>query len=639
MSAKNLGQIAGLHIGSTPPNNTTLIWFDDTPAIRRHKVYDFATSQWIVLERSIITSITYSELTNKAQGTGLSVGEYFMITDKANALALAITRTKVQYTDIQGNILIDDLGTNIVYHVNSSNLLIDDINGVYDEETSTLVFRFTEIDTPEQDDYILAKGQRKSGGSSVWQFLKFKISNFISKKTGNSLKWDDGLFLDVIEQIKDTEDTPNGVVSMQTFTEKVNALETSINNVGKENQSIIDTTNQNINSATTPTAIYSKKLPTAPTAATATDIVKGDTLTTIVNKIQRWITQFKIATGIKVSKDFAANGSDFNINNNDTVDSALRKVQGNMQNYRKGLSDFKTEWGEYKNGIDEDLENYKNGIDTKIQTIQTQVNSANARQGDTILVSKGTGSTPITPTEVTKTQHNITFGETLKSAFQKLLYMCTKIQNWQIVNKGIGNSCLYTVQVINNMKAPNGVVPPLTECMVMLCDTGYTWEYASKDMGGGKGLITTSVFPSDNFQIYFLNDLKMYYNGHISGYNPKSFSSFEKGVQPCAVASDSEKLDFVLALAVSENNNGQTVNYTSSARINVKLEISPLTNNPGNIESIAVSKTVTTTWNSLRKNEWGILNFVEFMTKADFVNSNTSYMGAGTRIVITLENA
>ena len=424
MSAKNLGQIAGLQIGSTPPNNTTLIWFDNTPSVNRHKVYDFSTNQWIVLDKSIITSITYSELTNKAQGTGLSVGEYFMITDKANILALAITRTKVQYTDIQGNILIDDLGTNIVYHVTSSNLFLDDINGVYDEETATLVFRFSEEEMPEKDDYILSKGQRQSGGSSVWQFLKFKISNLISKKTGNSLKWDGGLFLDVMGQIKDSEDTPTGVVSMQTFTEKVNALETSINNVGKENQSIINKANQNLNAATTPAQIYSKKLPTAPTAATATDIVKGDTLTTIVNKIQRWITQFKIATGIKVSKDFAANGDDFNINNNDTVDSALRKVQGNMKNFRDKLEEFETDWKE-------------------------KIDDANSRQGDKILVSSGTGTTAITPITVTEKSHNITFGESLKSALQKFFYMCTQIQGWQIVDYSIP---------YRSIKA-NGIIP------------------------------------------------------------------------------------------------------------------------------------------------------------------------------------
>lgn len=425
MPAKNLGQVSGLYIGSTPPSNVTLIWYDDTPAVRRHKVYDVATSQWIVLEKSIITSITYSELTTKAQNTGLSVGEYFMITDKANALALAITRTKVQYTDLQGNILVDDLGTSISYHVTSTNLLIDDVAGVFDETNSTLVFSFNET-TPTEDDYILAKGQRQSGDSSIWQFLKFKISKFISSVTGNSLKWNGGLYVNVRKEIEDMADQPTGFVSMQTYEQDMGKLQQSVENVGKTNQEIVENVNQSITNATTASQIYSKQLPTAPTSATATDIVKGDTLTTIVNKIQRWITQFKVATGIKVSSDFAANGNDLNINNNDTVDSALRKVQGNMENYRKGLEDFQTEWDEYKEITDEEVDN------------------ANTRQGDKILVSSGTTVDVIPTVEVTEASHDITFGDTLKTALGKLLYMCTQIQNWQIKDETIRFSKLYS---------------------------------------------------------------------------------------------------------------------------------------------------------------------------------------------------
>lgn len=444
MSAKNLGQIAGLHIGSTPPSNTTLIWYDDTPAVRRHKVYDVATSQWIVLEKSIITSITYSELTTKAQNTGLSVGEYFMITDKANALALAITRTKVQYTDLQGNILVDDLGTSISYHVTSTNLLIDDVVGVFDETNFTLVFSFNET-TPTEDDYILAKGQRQSGDSSVWQFLKFKISQFISVVTGNSLKWNKGLYVNVRKEVEDMADQPNGFVSMQTYKDDMEELQQSVDNIGKDNQEIVENVNQSITNATTAAQIYSKKLPSSPTAATATDIVKGDTLTTIVNKIQRWITQFKIATGIKVSQNFAANGSDLNINNNDTVDSALRKVQGNMENYRQGLKDFQEKWNDYQtqinqnnqtfqNNINEQISDFEESVNQDISDIQDEVDQANARQGNSILVSTGSSGTSIGQTAVTERDHNITFGESLLSALRKFMYMCTQIQNWQIVD-------------------------------------------------------------------------------------------------------------------------------------------------------------------------------------------------------------
>lgn len=31
-NTKNLGQVAGVYIGNTPPENTILIWFDNTPS-------------------------------------------------------------------------------------------------------------------------------------------------------------------------------------------------------------------------------------------------------------------------------------------------------------------------------------------------------------------------------------------------------------------------------------------------------------------------------------------------------------------------------------------------------------------------------------------------------------------------------
>ena len=31
-STKNIGQVAGVHIGNNPPSNTVLIWYDNTPS-------------------------------------------------------------------------------------------------------------------------------------------------------------------------------------------------------------------------------------------------------------------------------------------------------------------------------------------------------------------------------------------------------------------------------------------------------------------------------------------------------------------------------------------------------------------------------------------------------------------------------
>ena len=333
MATKNLGQVSGVHIGSTPPSNTILIWYDSTPSQLRHKVYDPTLKQWVVLDQNIISAITYSELTNMAKNSGLSVGEYFQITDRSNALALAITSTKVQYCDALGNILVDDLGTNIQYHVTSSNLQIDDVVGVFDETNRKLVFQFNE-QTPDftADDYVLGKVQR----NNIWSLAKYKLSSFLSKVTGNSITWNGGFFFSFSDALKNVLDKAGGVVSKTTYDRDKEQLTTSINNVGKENQNIIQNAHNELTEATKPDSFYGTKLPSISTGGEATDIAKGDTLLSIVSKIQRYINKFKYATGIRISQDFTDRVSPQYVNNNDTVDSAIRKIQYWLKNMGKG---------------------------------------------------------------------------------------------------------------------------------------------------------------------------------------------------------------------------------------------------------------------------------------------------------------
>lgn len=330
---KNIGQVAGVHIGNTPPENIILIWYDNTPSQMRHKVYDQGLGQWVVLDQSIISLITYSELVNIAKNVGLSIGQYFQIKDKGNALALAITTTKVQYDDELGNILIDDLGTNIQYHVTSSNLLIDDVAGVFDEVNKKLVFQFNEM-VPDftADDYIMGKVQR----NNVWRLAKYRLSSFLSKVTGNSISWNGGFFFNFGEALKGQLDKKGGVVAKDTYDTDMQTVNQNIQNVGKANQEIIDNANKAITNATSDEAIYNKKSPALETGGEPTDAAKGDSLLTILSKFQRYITRFKFATGIRVSTDFTDAVMPEYVNNNDTVDSALRKIQYWLKNAGTG---------------------------------------------------------------------------------------------------------------------------------------------------------------------------------------------------------------------------------------------------------------------------------------------------------------
>lgn len=332
-NTKNLGQVAGVYIGNTPPENIILIWYDNTPSQMRHKVYDPGLSQWVVLDQSVISLITYSELVNIAKNVGLSVGQYFQIKDKGNALALAITTTKVQYDDELGNILIDDLGTNIQYHVTSSNLLVDDVAGVFDTVNKKLVFQFKEM-VPDftADDYIMGKVQR----NNVWSLAKYRLSSFLSKVTGNSISWNGGFFFNFADALKGQLDKKGGVVAKDTYDTDMQTVNQNIQNVGKANQQIIDNANKAITEATSDTAIYGKKSPALETGGEPTDAAKGDSLLIILSKFHRYITRFKYATGIRVSTDFTDAVQPEYVNNNDTVDSALRKMQYWLKNAGTG---------------------------------------------------------------------------------------------------------------------------------------------------------------------------------------------------------------------------------------------------------------------------------------------------------------
>lgn len=321
-NSKNFGQVVGMYVGTTAPDNQLLIWYDSTPSQKYHKIYDPSTSSWVALNPEVVTNITYSEIKSAATRNGLPVGKMYKLTDKSNVLAISLTSTKIQYVDTASNYIVDDLASSKIYHISSDNLTIDGLRGVFNESTGKLNFPFA-YKTPDFNlDYFF--GKVKVG--TDWMLAKFSFTKLISQFAGNSLSWKNGLFFNFSEAINSIKDKDGGIVSKSAFNSAVSNLQTNLNNVGKENQKIAEIAQTRLNEATTADQIYGKQLPSAPTAATATDIVRGDTLSTIVNKVQRYINRFKYATGIYLSADYVMASSALKVNNNDTVQSAIAKM-------------------------------------------------------------------------------------------------------------------------------------------------------------------------------------------------------------------------------------------------------------------------------------------------------------------------
>ena len=325
MAAKNLGQVEGLYIGSSAPTNRALIWYDTGTHV--HKTYDTSLGAWTVLEQQVITAITYSALVSRAGGTGLTQGQWFKITDRSNALALAITGTKVQYVNNNGVPVVDDLGTHVMYNVTSENLIIDEATGAYDASTNKLVFTFSEttptMNTGDTDvDYVY--GVQKRGNVKTQR--KFRLSSFLSTISGNDISWDGGFFMNFYNKLRNYLDVNGGAVAHETFEQYKATTNSALQNINTNTQTAIQQVQQSVEDATSDNEIYSKQLPTAPTEGSPVDIVQGDTLSGLINKIQRFINRFKHADGIEMPVNYVPAQTASPVNNNDTVSSAIGKL-------------------------------------------------------------------------------------------------------------------------------------------------------------------------------------------------------------------------------------------------------------------------------------------------------------------------
>lgn len=420
--AKNLGQVEGLYIGSSAPTNTALIWYDTSS--NKHKVYDISLGAWKVLDPTSITSITYSSLVSRAGGQGLTQGQWFKITDRSNTLALAITGTKVQYVNNNGVPVVDDLGTHVSYSITSENLLIDESEGVYDASTNKLVFSFSEttpvMNTGDTDiDYVY--GVQKRGNTKTQR--KFRLSSFLSTVTGNDISWNGGFFLNFYNKLKSYFNVSGGVATHEAL-ESYKALNNqAIQQIGENTQQAIQQVGTNIDNATTDAQIYSKRLPSAPTAGTPVDIAQNDTLQTIVQKAYRWIQNFKTANGIAMPLGYTPAVVPMPVTNRDSVSSAISKLMKYASNHENGdnikvSSEALVPYAELPNDI-ENTDDLKTAINKLIYFIH-HINSV-------------IGDGEITGAKL----HNYTITG-------------NKIDYYAIVNEHLANGSVSTVKIAND---------------------------------------------------------------------------------------------------------------------------------------------------------------------------------------------
>ena len=365
MATRNLGQVAGLWIGTTPPTNTDLIWLDTSlnPAV--HKVY--ANGGWNNLAQNIISTIGYANLKNLAQTTGLTLGSWYKITDNSvayrnNVLAYAITSQRIHYVANNGNIVIDDLSSSSLAEFRVpciNNLLIDGITG--DWSNNQLNFNFTEATPSNAADYFLF-GKRLV--NSVYQFAKFKISSFISSVTGNDLQWNNGLYINLSTLLNNRYDQVGGVTAYNTYSAKIALVDASLQTLSENYQHLIsgytDGNNvvhpdgiidEKIADATSSAAIIGdgtsanpgKTLPSLDTTLTSgmNNILVGDNLRKIASKCQGWFNNLKKAFNIYLENYSAQTVQGYPASGDD-IQTAVAKIGWWLNHITKGVieSDF-----------------------------------------------------------------------------------------------------------------------------------------------------------------------------------------------------------------------------------------------------------------------------------------------------------
>lgn len=347
MATIDVGTVAGISIGTTPPSNPAIIWYDTTDKL--HKSYDASLGQWVPMSQAIVTQINdFNDLINKANlPGGLPIAAFYNVLKRDSdpfwsTMVWVVGQTRIQYVDKQNNIIVEDLagqGTTTQY-VASTNYFFDNIVATFDQKTSQLNFDFQQLaDNPALADVLY--GMRVVNDNPT--LVKRTVKSLLSTSPKNSLGFVNGLFFDfgaamsgiiVSEQANDTQ-----VVGYKQYTADYAAMDKTFQEV----QRIINDWQNG-----SQTMIFSAKLtnvaPVDATIANPQDLTTADDLMTALNKIQGWYNRLKLATGASLSSAYAPNP-----NTKGIMPAAGDIVEKAIALLHQAILDIASEYGESKN--------------------------------------------------------------------------------------------------------------------------------------------------------------------------------------------------------------------------------------------------------------------------------------------------
>lgn len=344
MTTHNVGQVSGIYIGSTKPTNTTLIWYDT--AIRKHKFYDPTTKSWATIAPQTVTALNYASLKNEAK-SGLSVGDYYKITDSSygNVLAIAVSTTKVLYPNYTGNgLIIDDLTGQKHYISAAEDVTINGSGGTV-ASSGKLTFTITEVTTLVTGDKLVIERNGKLNKVGIAALVSTAANNLLKFVTGK------GLMVDIATWFNGVKDKTGGVVSLEKYNKEINTLRNSINSISGTISSQYNLAVAHTDEEITDAKVYAKEMPedvaTTDTQRTMPGkMTKGAKLSLLIQRIQQWFDYLRWARNIEMYKDFSFNNSG-EINNSDNVQSAIEKLVYKLNKKTTAIMQLSDDWAPY----------------------------------------------------------------------------------------------------------------------------------------------------------------------------------------------------------------------------------------------------------------------------------------------------
>lgn len=308
MATKNVGQIAGIIVAATAPSNQTVVWYDTVAKL--HRVYNVDEAVWAPLSLSVVSSVNdFSELVNKANAAGgLTIGTFIVVKnrdgDSWNTLVWVIGPTRIQYVDTMDNMIVEDLagtGTAVRY-VAGTNYTFDNVVSIFDTETSKVNIEFQPLtDAVPPTDVVY--GKRVINEKET--LISRPMSSLLSKAQGQSLSWTlQGLFFSFARAMAAIIDTQQQDDTHVVGAKQYAADFAAINKLFNEVKKIVEDWQNNA-----PATVYASGLPElnpqTATVAAPNDAKAGDSLQTLVDKMQGWYNRLKLATGESLSTAYA----------------------------------------------------------------------------------------------------------------------------------------------------------------------------------------------------------------------------------------------------------------------------------------------------------------------------------------------